>query len=355
MWYFEPMENFVYPAYYFLDAHLCGSSIVESRNRFSASGKDHQFYEISSPDGIHFWYSNLPLRESLRFTIENDTPYYHFQFNLICENSIQVNGGSTAPAATFSSNEYNMLYVPQTSTMNIEVAPNQQLEFFGCSFLASFFEQHMPLDHPIYQDKTLNISSADAQLVRNKHIQLTPKVKNILYEILHCPLEQRYKGMFLKAKVIELMAIHLEQSEQALLVPEKPAFHIKEEYVEKMYAAKAIIHEQVRQTPGLIELAHLVGTNENYLKKYFKQLFGSSVFNYILKVKMEKAQELIANEKKTIIEAASAVGYKHPHHFSTAFKRFFGYSPNKLKVLFYGWFADLHVAFFVESVAVAGI
>ncbi|ULT23854.1 helix-turn-helix transcriptional regulator [Sphingobacterium sp. E70] len=81
----------------------------------------------------------------------------------------------------------------------------------------------------------------------------------------------------------------------------------------------------------LVNLAHLVGTNEFTLKKGFKELFGTTVFGFWNDAKMEHAKKLILDKNMTIGEVSDAIGYKNQRHFSDAFRRKFGFPPSKLK------------------------
>ena len=46
---------------------------------------------------------------------------------------------------------------------------------------------------------------------------------------------------------------------------------------------------------------------------------------------MERAQAMLVEEGMTVAEVSERVGYKNPQHFSTAFKRKYGYPPKALK------------------------
>lgn len=82
------------------------------------------------------------------------------------------------------------------------------------------------------------------------------------------------------------------------------------------------------------ELAKAVGTNEQYLKKYFKQYIGKTVQTYMKEIKMEHAKNLIMTGEHRISDVARMTGYKHSTHFTTAFKKFFGFIPNASRYIF---------------------
>lgn len=105
---------------------------------------------------------------------------------------------------------------------------------------------------------------------------------------------------------------------------------VKSHY-DKIMLAKKMIDADVSKNFTIAELAKEVGTNEQYLKKYFKEYFGKTVSNYITERKMTYAKELIVSGDYRVVDVARMTGYKHSTHFTTAFKKFFGFIPNSLR------------------------
>ncbi len=70
---------------------------------------------------------------------------------------------------------------------------------------------------------------------------------------------------------------------------------------------------------SLIDLAHQVGTNEAYLKKHFKEVYGNTVFGFLQQVKMDIVQG-ITGRWKNGGRSGRLCCYKYPVHFARAFK-----------------------------------
>lgn len=96
----------------------------------------------------------------------------------------------------------------------------------------------------------------------------------------------------------------------------------------KVDAAVDILREEWTTPPTITALARRVGLNECYLKAWFRKQTGMSVGEYVRKLRMENALELIESGRCTVLEAAFTVGYSNPSHFSSAFKRFHGRLPS---------------------------
>ncbi len=96
--------------------------------------------------------------------------------------------------------------------------------------------------------------------------------------------------------------------------------------------AQKLILEKFRERLTIPEIAKEIGTNQCYLKRGFKMHFGDTIFNYILKLRMQEAKFLIAQNLGTpIAEIAESLGYGSLSSFSTAFKQFYGFSPQDLR------------------------
>jgi AraC-like DNA-binding protein len=65
------------------------------------------------------------------------------------------------------------------------------------------------------------------------------------------------------------------------------------------------------------------------LTRMFQAHHGESPASYHQRMKMARAQELLASNHRTVRDIASTLGYRHPNDFSRAFRRFTGYSPTE--------------------------
>jgi len=89
-----------------------------------------------------------------------------------------------------------------------------------------------------------------------------------------------------------------------------------------------ILHKEWADPPTISALARRVGLNDCYLKAWFRKRTGLSVGEYVRKLRMENALELIESGRFSILETALAIGYSNPSHFSAVFKRFHGRLPS---------------------------
>lgn len=222
----------------------------------------------------------------------------------------------------FKEGAYNILFVPKG---DFKFSPSAtETTLLNVFIEQTFFFDHIPANHFAISSRKANAFSP----IFSKNLNIQPQLKSILNDIRHCEFDVQLKKMYLKAKVMELLTLQLVQYDETKMMVLKPT------QVEKMRRVREIIDQDLSESPSLALLARVAGTNEQYLKKHFKLLYGHTVFGYMLTSKMQKAKEMLLSGQHNIAEIAEAVGYKHATHFTNAFKKFFGYLPKLLKSKF---------------------
>jgi AraC family transcriptional regulator len=78
---------------------------------------------------------------------------------------------------------------------------------------------------------------------------------------------------------------------------------------------------------SLTRLAREAGMSEFHFSRMFKRTTGESPSQYFIGLKMERAQALLRETRKAVIEIAFEVGYSNPSHFAQIFRRETGRSP----------------------------
>ena len=132
--------------------------------------------------------------------------------------------------------------------------------------------------------------------------------------------------LYFESRVMELLA------NQCHLLLETPVRQpvISKADIEKIYHARDIILQNLSTPLSLTELSGQVCLNEFKLKKYFRQVFGLSVFTLVQEERLKRAKQLIFEGEKNISAIAYELGYAHPQHFQRAFKQRFGVTPGSL-------------------------
>lgn len=95
-------------------------------------------------------------------------------------------------------------------------------------------------------------------------------------------------------------------------------------------SAKDILLKSFINPPSIELLAHMCATNETKVKKVFKKIYKTTIYGYVQKLRLEKANLLLKEQTLNIGEIAKEVGYKHQGHFSKLFFETYGVYPKDL-------------------------
>lgn len=86
------------------------------------------------------------------------------------------------------------------------------------------------------------------------------------------------------------------------------------------------ISEHSRDTS--LERVHL---SPSYLSRNFKEKSGESFSHALLRIRMEKAKDMLMDARNYSYDIAYFVGYDNPKNFSRAFKSYYGMTPSEYR------------------------
>ncbi|MBW4084758.1 response regulator [Paenibacillus sp. S150] len=94
---------------------------------------------------------------------------------------------------------------------------------------------------------------------------------------------------------------------------------------------RAIVQEGYARELSIARIAEEVFLTPNYISLIFKKETGETLTDYITKIRIGKAKELLHTTDLKIMEISERVGYENPHYFSTVFKKNVGVHPLKYR------------------------
>lgn len=165
-----------------------------------------------------------------------------------------------------------------------------------------------------------------AQGFNHLGMRLSQAMQTAVRDIVGVSFRGALRQRYLEAKVMEMLCLlvdAVETSEQG--VRAEPAIRRGER--DSLYEARDILMEQYADPPSIEALARRVGLNRTKLQRGFKQVFGTTMFDFTQARRMDLAQALLREGGLTIAEVAESVGYEHPTNFTAAFRRRFNALP----------------------------
>lgn len=156
---------------------------------------------------------------------------------------------------------------------------------------------------------------------------ILPRMHAIIHDMYHTTYHGHLKDLYLEAKTIELFLLQVVQLDHQGDVGQ---MKLKKQDIECLHDIKQYIELNFDQPLSIAGLSRKAGINQMKLKTGFKQLFHTTVFGYLHSLRMQEAKKLLVEENMSVNEVAGRAGYKHPHHFTTAFKKEFNVTPSRL-------------------------
>ena len=161
-----------------------------------------------------------------------------------------------------------------------------------------------------------------------KIVPLCGRSRLVLESLLSHQYEGALENIFVNSQVQALLLYSLEclldEKEEGVFACK---FLANEADRDKITRAREILLEQIGEPITIKELSRKVAMNECYLKKGFKELFGTTIFDFYQGQRMEHARYLLYEKGLSVTEVSLMLGYSSISHFSTAFKKHTGLKP----------------------------
>ena len=274
-------------------------------------------------DEISISHNVIDYRENAKVVSKNEEDCVRLHFGM--QGSYDFSYRQLNANYNLSGSHNNIMY---TDGLEIEVHNrSKRIETFGVNFSPESFIKIGQNGNDVLKRFTDNVINKKNCILSDEWKVSNFKIQQVIDEVIHCTYQEELKNLFLLSKSIELLVLQAEQYGE-----QKPNQFIKlKKDKRKLVEAKELLHSRIENPPTIIELAKLIGLNEYKLKRGFKELFGTTIFGYIHKSRMTLAKKLLLGTDKSAKEIAFETGYGSPQHFSNAFKKEFGITPNSVK------------------------
>lgn len=134
---------------------------------------------------------------------------------------------------------------------------------------------------------------------------------------------EQYQAM---VRMLAIFAQHLSMICNQILTQEQNA------EPPKITKAKQYIHDRQAEDISLTEVARAVNTSSFYFCKMFKKSTGINFTDYVARVRIEKAKNLLLNPNLRVSEVAYDVGFQSLTHFNRVFRKQCGISPTEYRL-----------------------
>jgi AraC-like DNA-binding protein len=185
--------------------------------------------------------------------------------------------------------------------------------FLDMQMLHSLHDQVADALEPAASSRSLLVDVADVAW-------LAPLVK--YFELAGSDLDAKVLGPLILREIhYRLLLSPAGAMLRNLLITDSRASHV----------AKAIrqLRSEFRVPLRVPDLAKVAGMSESSFHKHFKAITGTTPLQYQKDLRLIEAHALLKAQSHAVSEAAYAVGYESPNHFSRDYSKKFGVPPSK--------------------------
>ncbi len=207
--------------------------------------------------------------------------------------------------------------------------PLRTVDVFSFHFTSTFLHQFLHnVKLTTTKDEVLAFKHPNAF---TKIFPLSIRKRNTLDSVLNHSYTGSLENIFINAKIHELLL----QSLDVIVDDEKEEgftckFLADDRGKESIYQAREILLQHIGDPITIKELSRKVAMNECYLKKGFKEVFGTTIFDFYQQQRMEHAKYLLYEKALSVTDVSALLGYSSISHFSAAFKKHTGLKPCEL-------------------------
>jgi AraC-like DNA-binding protein len=198
---------------------------------------------------------------------------------------------------------------------------------FSCPFLTRHLAHTRTMLHPMVQAA---IQDCPHRPVSGAAARLTAGQQQMIAGLRQAPVCAAAQPLWYECKALELAVMFLFQppAEQELFCTRQ--HRLAADRVEQVIF---LLKQNLAEPPSLEELGRRIGCSQFHLSRTFSSHTGQTITQFLRRLRLEKAAELLRGGEYNVTEAALEVGYSSFSHFTIAFRETFGCCPGLYPVV----------------------
>ncbi len=219
----------------------------------------------------------------------------------------------------------------------IIIKPNQPHKFIvksetGCEFIVlsfkfvnNFANQHSDVSGVSLEDFLNFVSGKESgafiTLKVSQKNEIITLLNRILNEKLNPDIGSEFLNYLLVMELFVLISRALKMEWESSIKNKSPKIK------ELIQVSVNYIHNNYERDISLKDIAQYVFLSTSYFTRAFKEEMGISPISYLLKLRIERAKELLKETDKKISDIALSVGFSNQQRFNDIFKKYVKLTP----------------------------
>lgn len=319
-----------YTSFYPKFAHAIATKFENNRIVFPKH-LGNGFMEMASlGDNIHASINNYVLNVDIKFSRKkNPEPFFIVHFEEIKSNKdfmIKIDGdiikakGHTITAAMLTCSMFELCYTlpAHTSKRSINVILTKD-----------WIKKYM--DMGIDEDDICNTYFA----LKVQHLNTEPlntEYRTHFNQVFDTPDKKPMRELHIRNAIMMLVELFFRRlHKKTKAIRDSPLRKMNTNDLHKLMDVETILVKDFSKAPPtIVDLATYTNMSVSKLKSSFKKVYGSGIYEYYQKNRMQKAKVMLASNGFTVKEVGLKIGYTNLSNFSLAFKKEFGLLPSHI-------------------------
>ncbi len=157
--------------------------------------------------------------------------------------------------------------------------------------------------------------------------RMSASMSVVAAQLFDCPYGGIAGQWFYESKTLELLVLQFARISD-LFQQAQDRMAVSGQDAERIRMAQGLLCRDLENPPSLFQLARAVGMTHTKLNKGFKHFYGTTVFGYLRRHRLEESRLLLDAGQMNVSETAYASGFSSPSHFARAFFAHFGVQPS---------------------------
>ncbi len=282
--------------------------------------------EIELRDGLKLMLNDYDLKKGviIDFNIFNSPLEFVFCLSGRISATISTLEGKTEEVMI--NKAMNMIFSFPNSKGKIVVTPLEPVRILSLHIAPAFLKEFIDNDFKLLPDEIKNFLTGN---INNSFIYegtITPDMYVAINQIMDCNFKGMARKMYLESKSLELMTLQISQLFEDLK-PSRNQPKLTDYDAHQIKKIKNLMIQRLNKPLSLKELSDIAGMSHTKLNSCFKTMYGSTVFEFLRRHRLEFSRYLLNEGKLNITEIVYEAGWSNPSHFSKEFSKHYGINP----------------------------
>jgi AraC-like DNA-binding protein len=159
--------------------------------------------------------------------------------------------------------------------------------------------------------------------------KLNEEYRRIINELWDINPEDPLQNIFYNNRILLLIEQFFSRMHSEMLAP-KNKYKLTADDIVKLKKVEAVLNSPGKSPPRIASLAAKASMTQAKLSHAFRQLYGTSIYNYYQNQRMQAAHDLLSTKNFSVKEVSEKLGYTNLSNFVLAFTKHFNASPKSL-------------------------